>query len=143
MESVIDILIYAIVGLFVLGGIIEGIRLFIGWLRKDFYVHLSATLTLVLLLVVLIGLPLVAPLNGDLEIHLDHNAYAEYEDETYTRIYATKYTWWGLGPDKYYEIKAIKGKWHIRERSKTNWTLMDFDGLGMAESDISEPFYSR
>ena len=143
MESVIDILMYAIVGLFLLGGIIEGIRLFIGWLRKDFYAHLSATLTLVLLLVVLIGLPLVAPLNGDLEIHLDHNAYAEYEDETYTRIYATKYTWWGLGPDKHYEIKAIKGKWHMRERGKTKWTLMDFDGLGMVDADMPEPPYPR
>ena len=46
--------------------------------------------------------------DGDLEIYLEYNA-------EHTAIYASKYTWWGLGADKHYEIKAIKGQWHIRE----------------------------
>ena len=144
-EIAVDVLIYTVVGLFLLGGIIQGIELFTEWLKEDFYPHLSATLILVLLLVVLIGLPLAVPLNGDLKIYLDHNAYAEYEDERYTRIYATKYTWWGLGPDKHYEIKAIRGKWHIRESGNRNakWTLMDFDGLGMVDAEMPELPYPR
>ena len=121
-------------------------ELAIGWAVEEAikkWIRVSGSLALIIVIGLLLFLMYGPRLHGDIEIYLDHNAYAEYEDETYTRIYATKYTWWGLGPDKYYEIKAIKGKWHIRERSKTNWTLMDFDGLGMAESDISEPFYSR
>ena len=140
MEIVVDILMYGIVGLFLLGGVWRGIELLIEKLREDFW----PTFSIVLFVVGFIGFLLVVPpIDGDLEIYLDHNAYAEYDDETYTRIYATKYTWWGLGPDKYYEIKAIKGKWHIREHSKTKWTLMDFDGLGMVDAYIPEQSYPR
>ena len=48
---------------------------------------------------------------GGLEVRLDQNA----------EIYATKYTWWGLGPDKEYYLKKIKGTWHIRERGFPEW----------------------
>ena len=83
--------------------------------------------------------------HGDLKIYLDHDAYTKYEDEKYTRIYATRYTWWGLGKDKIYQIKAINGKWHIRESGKPNakWTLMYFDDLGMDIDYVSEPPYPR
>ena len=81
-------------------------------------------------------------LHGDLEIYLDHNSYTEIREERYTRIYATRHTYWGLGPDRHYEIKAINGLWHIREHGEDKWTLMDFS-LGMYEVEASESFYSR
>ena len=58
---------------------------------------------------------------GDLQIHLDYNA----------KIYATKYTWWGFGPDKMYSLKEIKGEWYIRERGFPDWEPIYFDiGIG-------------
>lgn len=63
---------------------------------------------------------------GDLKIHLVHDAYTEYKGIRYTKIYAVRHTYWGLGANQYYEIIAIKGEWHIKERDnpKDRWRPM-------------------
>ena len=106
------------------------------------WIRVSGCLALIIVIGFMLFLMYGPRLHGDLEIYLDHNSYTEIREERYTRIYATRHTYWGLGPDRHYEIKAINGLWHIREHGEDKWTLMDFS-LGMYEVEASESFYSR
>ena len=98
--------------------------------------RLCGCLAIIIVIGVLVFLAYV-PFNGDLEIHINNN-----EERAY--VYATKYTWWGLGPTKHYELKSIRNKWHIRERGTTKWIEIDFYGSPMdIVADMPEPPYPR
>lgn len=74
--------------------------------------------------------------DGRLEIYLDYRA----EDAV---IYATKYTWWGLGQDKHYEIRTIRDQWHIRERNTNEkWSpIYNFAIFSHKSYKIGNPTY--
>ena len=74
--------------------------------------------------------------DGDLEIYL------EYRGES-AIICASKYTWWGLGESKHYEIAAIKGQWHIRTLySREEWSpIYNFGVFSHKRSKERPPTY--
>ena len=99
-------------------------ELAIGWAVEEAikkWVRVSGSLALIIVIGFLLFLMYGPRLHGDLEIHISSN-----EERAY--VYATKYTWWGLGPTKHYELKVLENRWHIRPYGSREWIEIDFYG---------------